>query len=261
MIWRKRGEDSIAPPLLFRSFEEIKPLLRAYGSMKSEPLPSPLIQVVKRALGELFSLHSHFTFEEFINHLGELEAQAEDLKSQIEGLVKKKGDLAGVRMGRKEYKEEAQKLGSQIDSLMEAYRLLLYITRRMREMNLKPALCQFCDELSTLQFSEKAVSSKEITKLIRKFLWFLMVLSPHEHKPEWTTIIRSKMASFSSPLTQSSIQELIEKAHRALKSGRIQEMEVSYHELLKAYEEAAPPLKNRIYQEIFTLWFQISLRT
>ena len=259
MLWKKRGEDSDMPSLLLRTLEEIKPLVQAYGSLKNEPLPTPLVQAIKRALGELFQLHNHFTFEEFLLHLEGLEARRDDLRASLDEALKRRQELPKRRLGRKEYKEELAKVKAEISLLAGSYSLLASVTQRMRELNLKPALCDFCTCISTLQFSEKKISSPEMVRLMKEFLWMLAALSPKSNGSGWTQKLKSAVGSISPNGRSSDLRETVLMAHRARRERNVEVMEKAYHNLSRHYEASDDAKKSKIYHELFELWFALTL--
>ncbi len=250
--------------------EELRTAYAGYTGFEQDESAAEVIAVLKKILCRLFFLDENYTFEDIMETLEHYDVIVASKFREIEELTKKKEAFVSEYKGKKKKRDFFAKLHefkSMADNENKQYAVCMAIHEGLRQPEVKNSITGLCSRLSSMLFANGGVSSSELQQYMFECIWIANTLlfyheQVYQGKKIKQDISPSKISDGEKEENQENpepraIKRLIAKAQHAVDEKRILSAQEMYLHLLDIYLHLPRPLKEAMYYDLFTLWFNV----
>ena len=153
-------------------FNELQSLLSTQNPQSEKEILKSF-SFMKQTLGEVFYIDYSYTFEELINKIENFNKECEKFYDRVEELNKKKNEFIIKSKNNKKDKNFFKKMkefNNDIELINKKYSSHKIISTILKDENVKNKIADFCNNISTIRFSEQKISKNDIKKFDFDFL-------------------------------------------------------------------------------------------
>lgn len=222
----------------------------------NEESTSQVIPVIRSGLKEIFLIEHAYTFEELTTIINNFEKECDKRFKRVEDLNKKKQDFILKNKGKKRDKKfytEIETIKHEIDIETEKFNTCKIIADSLNDDETKKRIMNFCDDITKIQFSGSKFQRQQLKKVIYEFLW---IVNRFDYN-NYNMILTKDKEKLDLKKEYKKFKELIKGAKHYLKYNDITDAKKEYKKAYDIYAIAPFELKNKMYDNLFNLWFTL----